>query len=424
MGLYVVGAGFAGFTAVSSTLPAHRGWGGIAAYGYFALLLVAVGQWVAVRAGIGRRTARPAVRMGLVFVGWLVTTLVPLVVEAVQRAGGASGRAQDEVWVVEAAGARLADTGSPYLGHDGIVHALPSLGYLAYVPYNPGIALFGLPRRYAGVAWWTDARIWFALVTAAALIGALCLLRRLASGTALVRAAQAVTVLPVCALTLATGGDDLPVLALALLATAAAARALSHGPGSRWWLVAGLVAGSAAAMKLFALPVLVILAVLALARAGRTALTRFALPAVGIPVVTLLPIALGDPDGVLENLVRYPLGRGLADSPAASNFPGHIVAVLVPHGAGVAAALLVVAGLGFVAHLLTRPPVDAGAAARRAATAMVLAILLAPATRFGYLLYPAAYAVWSVALTVPARDRDPVADAEIPLQVAAARQQA
>ncbi len=427
VGLYAAGAAFAAFTAVSSTLPAHRAWGGIAAIGYAALLLVALAQWTAVRTGVRRGIARPAVRMVVVLVGWLATTLVPLVVEAAQRAGGASGRAQDEVWVVEEAGRRLVDTGSPYLGHDGIVQALPTLGYLAYVPYNPGIAVFGLPRRYAGAAWWTDARVWFALVTAVALIGALWLLRRAATGTALVRAAQAVTVLPVCALTLATGGDDLPVLALALLAMAAGTRALSQpdGSGSRWWLVAGLVIGAAAAMKLFAWPVLVILAVIAVARAGRTALARYAVPAVGIPVVTLLPIALRDPDGVLENLVRYPLGRGLANSPAASNFPGHLVAALVPHGGAVAAALLVIAGLVFVAHLLARPPADAGAGARRAATAMVLAILLAPATRFGYLLYPAAYAVWSVALTVPVRDPDPVrATGMLPLQVAASQQQA
>ena len=40
--------------------------------------------------------------------------------------------------------------------------------------------------------------------------------------------------LPICALTLATGGDDLPVLALCLLALAlCAARRGSAAPGSR-----------------------------------------------------------------------------------------------------------------------------------------------------------------------------------------------
>lgn len=402
LALYAISAGYAGITAVTSTLPAHRAWGSIAVFGYLGLCVVAVGQWLARRTAFGTAAARLVV----VFAGWTATTLVPLVVEAAQRAGGARGRAQEEVAVVEMAGSRLIDTGTPYLSHDGILGALPSLGHLAYVPYNPGIAVFGLPRRYFGDAWWTDARVWFAAVTAAALLGALYLLRRVTAGTVLVRAAQAVTVLPVCALTLATGGDDLPVLALTLLGLACAVRATADG-GPGWWLLSGLVIGDAAAMKLFAWPVLVILAVLAVARAGRRDATTYLVPALAVPVLTLLPVTLRDPDAVLENLVRYPLGQGLADSPAASNLPGHVIAVLVPAGGTIAAALLAVAGLAFAVHLVARPPADAAAAARRAATAMLLALLLAPATRFGYLLYPAAYAVWSVASAGLRRPRHP-----------------
>lgn len=401
LALYALSAGYAGLTAATSTLPAHRAWGSIAVLGYLALCVItAVG--LATRRRAGRWLARPAVRMVLVLAGWAATTLLPLVIESVARAGGSLGRAQDEVGVVEMAGARLVDTGSPYLSHEGIIGALPSLGYLAYVPYNPGMAVFGLPRRYFGDAWWTDARVGFAVVTAVAVLAALYLARRLAGGPVLVRAAQAVTVLPVCALTLATGGDDLPVLALTLLALAFAGRAVSDQAGYRrpqpaWWLLGGLVVGDAAAMKLFAWPVLVIIAVLAVARAGRRA-AWYLVPALAVPALTLVPVTLRDPDGVLENLVRYPLGKGLAASPAASNLPGHVLAVLIPGGHVLAAGLLVVAGLAFVVHLVVRPPADAGAAARRAAVAMLLAILLAPATRFGYLLYPAGYVVWSVAL--------------------------
>ncbi|MGA8117155.1 MAG: hypothetical protein WCA46_26275, partial [Actinocatenispora sp.] len=55
----------------------------------------------------------------------------------------------------------------------------------------------------------------------------------------------------------------------------------------------------------------------------------------------------------------------------------------------------------------------AGAAARRAATAMLLAILLAPATRFGYLLYPLAYALWALPLSDARPDR-PTSPAVVP----------
>ncbi|WP_244843754.1 glycosyltransferase 87 family protein [Actinocatenispora sera] len=399
--LYAVSAGYAGIIAFNTGMPAHAQWGRIAVFGYLALTVLAVVQRFA-----GRGLARPAVRMVLVFAGWAATTLLPLLIEAAQRAAGASGRAQDEVTVVEMAGARLVDTGSPYLSHDGIVGALPSLGYLAYVPYNPGIAVFGLPRRYAGDQWWTDARVGFALVTAAAIVAALVLLRRLAPASVLVRAAQVATLFPVCALTLATGGDDLPVLALCLLGLAFAVRArVDDRGGAVWWLLSGLVVGDAAAMKLFALPVLVVLAVFVGFRAGGRSLGWYLTPALALPVVTLGPIALRDPDGVLENLVRYPLGRGLAESPAASNLPGHLIAVLLPGGQVVAAGLLVAAGLAFVIHLLVRPPADVATVAWRVTAAMLLAICLAPATRFGYLLYPAAYAVWAVALRIP---REPV----------------
>src|SRR5262249_15691344 len=144
-------------------------------------------------------------------VAWVMTALLPLLVEAVQRAGGRTDRAQEEVVVVEDGGARLLHTGTPYLSRDAIAALPPDERLVGYLRYQPGMALFGLPRAVFGVAWWTDARVWFALVTALVLGLALGQLR---AGPGRVRALQAATVLPVCALTLAVGGDDLPVLAL------------------------------------------------------------------------------------------------------------------------------------------------------------------------------------------------------------------
>src|SRR3712207_1738740 len=90
------------------------------------------------------------------------------------------------------------------------------------------MAVFGVPRALAGDAWWTDSRVWFAVATVAALAAAVAIVRRGVpdddrGASRAVRAAQAATVLPICALTLATGGDDLPVLALCLLALACCA---------------------------------------------------------------------------------------------------------------------------------------------------------------------------------------------------------
>ncbi|GIG01204.1 glycosyltransferase 87 family protein [Catellatospora citrea] len=393
LGLYALSALFAWLT-IGSTLASHRAWGAVAVWGYAAAALA-----VLVQLAFRRRAATPVVRAAVTVGAWIAVVLVPLVGQAVERAGGMSGRAQEEVLVVEESARLLLDSGTPYLGRDGIA-ALPD-PLLGYTPYQPGMSVFGLPRAVFGDAWWTDARIWFALVTAVVLALAAGLLR---DGTAardalLVRAVQAATVLPLCALTLATGGDDLPVLALCLLAFALAAR-------DRFgW--AGVAIGAAASMKLLAWPVALVLGVYALVRRAGG---RYAVGAAGLPVLVLVPPLLVKPDAFVENVIRFPTGHGLVTSPAASPLLGYLIAQHVPGGRFVALTLLVLAGLAVGLWLLRRPPHDAGSAALTAATGLLAAIILMPATRFGYLLYPVALALWSLPLRPPPQvDHEPVA---------------
>jgi hypothetical protein len=228
--------------------------------------------------------------------------------------------------------------------------------------------------------------VWFALVAGAALVTAVLVLRG-SPASLLVRAIQAATVLPICALTLATGGDDIPVLALCLLALALAAT------GRFGW--AGVAVGAAAACKLFAFPVVIVLAVFALAaRRGRRLLPG----AIGLPVLVLIPPFLVAADAVVENVIRFPLGHGLVTSPAQSPFPGYLIAQNLPAGRYVAAALLVAVGAAIAVRLLRRPPRTAAAAALICGWGLLAAILLMPTTRFGYLLYPIALLVWAPAL--------------------------
>ncbi|GAB3949953.1 hypothetical protein GCM10027614_49560 [Micromonospora vulcania] len=146
---------------------------------------------------------------------WASGTLLPLLWQSIERAAGRTDRAQEEVLVVEQAGSRLLEHGTPYLGHDAIASLPPGEQLLGYTPYQPGMALFGLPRALIDT-WWTDARVWFAVATALALALAVAALRTTPAtansprGGTLLRGIQAATVLPICALTLATGGDDLP----------------------------------------------------------------------------------------------------------------------------------------------------------------------------------------------------------------------
>lgn len=384
--LYGVSAVFALVTALTSTLLPHRAWGAVAVWGYAAALLIST-VLLALR--------RPAARMTLTWLAWGATALLPLVVQAVQRAGGRADRAQEEVLVVEHMGERLASTGTPYLGPDAIAALPPGEQLLGYAPYQPGMAVFGLPRAAFSDVWWTDARVWFAVATAGAIVGAVFLLR----GATPVRAAQFATVLPICALTLATGGDDLPVLGLCLLALACCATGR--------YPAAGLAVGAAAALKLFALPVLAVLIVLALTSGNAR---RFLPGALGLPVLTLVPSLLVNADAFVENVIRFPLGHGLVTSPAQSPFPGHLIAEAVPAGRYVAVGLLVTVAIAIAVVLVRRPPRTAVTAALFCGYGLLAAILLMPTTRFGYLLYPLALLTWAPALRRPTGTTAPRSD--------------
>jgi len=415
--LYLLSAAFALVTGLSSTLLPHRGWGLIAVWGYLA-------AFIAVAAGL-IRTGRPVkqthdpatpasgratsasdpaaarsrlvpARMALTWIAWAATALLPLVIEAVQRAGGRTDRAQDEVLVVEQMGERLLHTGTPYVGPAAITALPPGARLGAYAPYQPGMALFGLPRALAGAAWWTDARVWFAVVTLAALVMAV---RTLGVTPASVRALQAATVFPICALTLATGGDDLPVLAWCLLALACCA-------AGRFGF-AGLAVGAAASAKLFAFPVVAVLAVLAVV-SGRG--RRFLPGAIGLPILVLISPLLVDARALVENVVRFPLGHGLVQSPAQSPFPGYLIATWLPAGRYLAAGLLAAVALALAVVLLRRPPRSARSAALFCGYGLLGAILLMPSARFGYLLYPIAVLVWSPAAEVPVKSPNPGRD--------------
>ncbi|MEU1761525.1 glycosyltransferase 87 family protein [Micromonospora sp. NPDC005686] len=402
LGLYAAATAFAAITAATSTLPPHRAWGAVATIGYALATLAAATQLLAYRRHPGTPLAGLPARWTITGLTWAATALLPVVTQSVERAAGRTDRAQEEVIVVEHAGARLAEQGTPYLGPDAIAALPPGEQLLGYTPYQPGMALFGLPRA-AVDAWWTDSRVWFAVVTALTLVALVATLR--AHGgpaaprrdAAVLRAVQAATVLPVCTLTLATGGDDLPVLALCLLALALAA---AGRPGR-----AGLAVGAAGALKLLAWPVAVVLICWA---ATRRAVPRTALGALGLPVLALLPVLLVDRDALVENVLRFPLGHGLVTSPAQSPFPGHLIAEALPAGRAVAAALLVAAGLAIAARLLRRPPRTAAATALICGYGLLAAILLMPSTRFGYLLYPAALLVLAPALALTRPD-DPAA---------------
>jgi hypothetical protein len=396
--LYALSAAFALVTARSATLLPHRAWGSIAFWAYLAAAVLVAVQFAAYRGAVRAYDGNRG-RAALTWLTWAAACLLPLIVEAAQRAGGRTGRAQDEVLVVEQMGERLLHSGTPYLGRDAILALPPDQRLGAYSPYQPGMAIFGLPRAVVGDFWWTDARVWFAAVTAAALIGAVLIMP---PSSTRVRAVQVATVFPICALTLATGGDDLPVLALCLLALALAAT------GRYGW--SGAAVGAAAAAKLFAFPLVAVLVALAVARRHSEPSRRLAVWAIGLPAAVLIPPFLVDSGGFVENVLRFPLGHGVVQSPAQSPFPGYLIAQYLPGGRFIAAALLVGVAAAIGVRLLRKPPRTATEAALLGGLGLLAAILLMPTTRFGYLLYPAAFLVWAPALRRPTAASAPQGD--------------
>ncbi|MFF8293055.1 hypothetical protein ACF068_28075 [Streptomyces sp. NPDC016309] len=368
-------AAVVGALAAVTDLAPHRTWGVAAALGYATAALLAR----------HRRTAVGAALLGAV--------AVPLVLLVT------TGRGQLEVAVVERSGASLMATGTPYAPDPG--------GLADYNPYLPGMAVLGaLP---GDPRWWMGA-VFLASVAAAAP-------RRVAW----------VAACPLVSLPLAVGGVDLPVVGLMCLGLAQAGR----GRAGR----AGLALGAAAALKWTAWPALPVALVLLATRRGTPpprprrpappeepvpgstrrehrpvpswppvaprrktapdgpgspgrAVARCAGVAVGVAGAVGVPVAAGNPGAFHEHVVAFPLGLTGTGSPAASPFPGRLLAAHVPGGTVVAAVLLVVSALLLAASLAVRPPRTVRAAAGRLALGLTLAIAFMPATRFGYLVHP------------------------------------
>lgn len=398
--LYSASALFAAVTAQTSSISLYRQWGELAVGPY--LFGAVSSAWLA------RRARRPAgagpvkgrawhwttPRMLVFLVVLLGATLVPLSLEILWRAETGTGTAhvQPEVAVVENSGTRLARGQDPYQLITSKTHVSVPPGqpaYDAYNPYLPLMSVFGLARSTHEEPRLTDARVAFSLITIVVVVVALALCRG-PTGPRLL-ALQSMTVLPTAALPLATGGDDLPVAALLLLGLVLMQR--------RKPMASGVALGVAASMKITAWPLAVLAVFGARDRQGnRTRRSKLLLMA-GMGAVmapAVLPSALSNVPAFVENVVRFPLGLAGIHSPAASPLLGHLLVTAFP-GVHRLFPLTVALGgaavLGYV--LVRRPPPTPAALARLLGWLMTVAILLAPATRMGYFLYPIDFFVWA-----------------------------
>lgn len=414
--LYAAAALFAGLTMEFSTEATYRLWGRLALGPYLvaAVLSALVGRHraredratlVTVPGGpdprVSARRAR-GVRIGLFVFVLFGAMLLPLSLEVALRSeGGPSTHVQPEVPVIERAAQRVARGEDPYhamVRDHHLISPTPHVpAYESFFPYLPLMMVFGLPSSTHRPIRLTDARIFFTMATL--LVVALALALGRGPGERKLRTAQVLTVLPTAALPLATGGDDMPIVAFLLLGMVLAQR---RRPG---W--SGLVLGIVSAMKFTAWPLAALALFAARDRHGRRAPVRMALGMLVVVGPVVAPFVIHNADAFVQNVILFPLGLAGIASPAASPLPGHLLVSWFPVLHRVLPITVAsVGGLVLLRHLFRHPPVTTAQAASLAGWAMLVAILFAPATRIGYLLYPINFFVWAHLLR-GAEEEDP-----------------
>jgi Glycosyltransferase family 87 len=306
-----------------------------------------------------------------------------------------------EVQVISRSAVLLLQHGTPYLAPGQFD------SWLSYNPYLPAMAVFGLPRALGASGLLGDPRVWLAVVSTA-LIWAAFRVAAPHRGCEDCRHGVLLSTIfavasPAIAFPLAVGITDPPVIALLFLALALITRPSGV-------LKAAAALGVACAMKATAWPAVPVFGAMLATRDAARSAWRFvgvtAAVAVGLSLV-MAPTALTAPVSFLENTVLYPLGLTRHETPAASPLPGHLLAMTGTAGHWAAIGLLVTAGVAFAVWIVIRPPADARAAAWRLAIGFTAMFTLAPATRWGYYVYPICLCGWLV-LTgqVPLRTAD------------------
>jgi len=392
--LYLLAASFTLGTVVMAGSDDYRQWAEMALGPYF---LAAVISW-----HVSRRRARRGIGKGgragdrlrrYLVLGLLVTVvLLPLSVEVVLRAESKPGaHVQNEVTVIEACADRVTRHKSCYLSDPkSIGTSVTSQSENSFFPYLPGMIPFGLVNATSGPTEFKDARLPLTGFSLIVIAGALLIAET--TSRRRWRIFQVVVILPSGALPMVTGGDDLPVIALMLLALAYATR--------RKPVWSGLAMGLGATLKFTAWPLLILLALGEWDRRGRRAILRYSLAAAAV-VVPVLGVGIGlAPRAFFLNAIRFPLGLTKVKSPAASPLLGQELVTLFPAVKPELITILTLVGLVAVGYgLMKWLPSNPQSAARFSGTAMLLATLLAPATRFGYLIYPLDLLTWAVLLS-------------------------
>jgi Glycosyltransferase family 87 len=317
-----------------------------------------------------------------------------------------------EVQVISRSALLLLQHGTPYLPQAQLT------SWLSYNPYLPVMALFGLPKALGATGLIADPRVWLTAVSVTVIWAAFTIAaphRHCDSCRQNVMLSTVfITASPVIAFPLAVGITDPPVIALLFLTLALIAR-----PSGVTRAAAAL--GVACAMKSTAWPAVPVFTAMLAARDAAKTAWRFlgvTIVVAGVLSAVTAPAALAHPYAFVANTVLFPLGLTKQKTPADSPLPGHLLANTGMPGHWVAVGLLVAAGLAFAVWLIVRPPTNARAAAWRLALGFAIMFTLAPATRWGYFVYPIGLIGWLVLTRPPSEPTAAPGPIEIPAQAA------
>jgi hypothetical protein len=369
---------FAGGVTLFSTDPRHRLWGQAAVCGY-ALAAFAVLAFRS-RPVRGVNLALTAMVCGAILFPllWLI----------------AHGFGEPEVGVVAQSAHELIRDGTPYPSPQALAATTDPN---QYNPYLPLMAIFGVPQALLGHGVLTDPRVWFGAVFIAVFAAAL----RVAGASDSVRWALLLTASPIIAFELCVGGTDVPMVAFMCLGFA-----LLWGARENSTLAAGVALGIASSMKATAWPALAVAFALLWVRDSHRMAWRFLGVALAVVVVIVGPFAALKPGSLIKNTILFPLGLASVRSQASSPLLGHVLASTGVIGHTIVVILLVGSGLAIAVSLVIRPPRDVPAATARLVLGLSAMFVLAPSTRFGYFIYPAAMVLWLLVSQAGRRSAD------------------
>jgi hypothetical protein len=184
--------------------------------------------------------------------------------------------------------------------------------------------------------------------------------------------------------------------------------ALLWRPGGSNAVAAGLALGIASSMKATAWPALAVAFALLYVRDGKREAWRFTAWSLAVVAVIVGPFAVVRFGALVKNTILFPLGLASVKSQAASPLLGHVLAQTGRLGHTLVVVALIASGLAILVSLFVRPPRDVPAAAWRLVIGLSAMFVLAPSTRFGYFIYPAALVLWLLIAQAGRKSVEPV----------------